>query len=59
MDVTKLQLRLNIVEKENEKIILGILNIKYSDKLKKLKMEDIKKLQGNESILVIRRKNER
>ena len=47
------------LEKENEKIILGILNIKYSDKLKKIKMEDIKKLQGNESILVIRRKNER
>ena len=47
------------LEMENEKIILGILNIKYSDKLKKIKMEDIKKLQGNESILVIRRKNER
>ena len=47
------------LEMENEKIILGILNIKYSDKLKKIKMEDIKKLQRNESILVIRRKNER
>ena len=47
------------LEKEDEKIILAVGNIKKCRLLKKIQLEDFEKLQKNESILVIRRKDER
>ena len=47
------------LEKKDEQIILAVGNIKKCGLLKKIQLEDIEKLQKNESILVIRRKDER